>query len=112
MMQEVLQLRGLMKRKLPNIRSGKMKFREAIAMIVDQSKYVQINLFLIRVKGSMGPDLAKMIGLFSKGLEFSSSKDQYELDYGLVEVPFGRVNIWETIVQFNGCLLLVYCSIA
>lgn len=41
----------------------------------------------------MGADLKKMVELFSKGLEFSSSKDQYELDYGIVEVPFGRVNI-------------------
>lgn len=40
----------------------------------------------------MGVDLAKMIQLYSKGLEFSSTKDAYELDYGLVEVPFGRVN--------------------
>ena len=39
----------------------------------------------------MGVDLAKMTERFSKGLEFSSSKDDYELDYGVVEVPFGRV---------------------
>nr|CAG4648010.1 EOG090X089S [Moina brachiata]SVE93083.1 EOG090X089S [Moina brachiata] len=77
MMQEVLQLRGLMKRKLPNIRSG-----------------------------SMGPDLAKMIGLFSKGLEFSSSKDQYELDYGLVEVPFGRLPMPSEQLEANFAAIL------
>jgi hypothetical protein len=43
--------------------------------------------------GSMGVDLVKMTERFCKGLEFSSSKDDYELDYGVVEVPFGRVRI-------------------
>lgn len=40
----------------------------------------------------MGVDLPKMIERYSKGLEYSSTKDAYELDYGLVEVPFGRVS--------------------
>nr|CAG4649443.1 EOG090X089S [Scapholeberis mucronata]SVE93694.1 EOG090X089S [Scapholeberis mucronata] len=64
MMTEVLPLRGLIKRKLPNVRNG-----------------------------SMGNDLPKMIEVFSKGLEFSSTKDAYELDYGMVEVPFGRLTM-------------------
>ena len=61
-----------------------------------RNRFVMVGLiyeFLIRIVGSMGTDLPKMIELFSKGLEFSSSKDQYELDYGIVEVPFGRVII-------------------
>jgi len=41
----------------------------------------------------MGVDLVKMTERFCKGLEFSSSKDDYELDYGVVDVPFGRVRI-------------------
>lgn len=49
-----------------------------------------MNFFV--TEGSMGNDLPKMIEIFSKGLEFSSTKDAYELDYGLVEVPFGRVS--------------------
>lgn len=36
--------------------------------------------------------MPKMIQLFSKGIEFASTRDAYELDYGLVEVPFGRVS--------------------
>ncbi|XP_057377167.1 large ribosomal subunit protein uL1m-like [Daphnia carinata] len=64
MMSEVLPLRGLLKRKLPNVKNG-----------------------------SVGVDMPKMIRLFSKGIEFASTKDAYELDYGLVQVPFGRLTM-------------------
>lgn len=49
-------------------------------------------LNLIYALGSVGVDMPKMIQLFSKGIEFASTRDAYELDYGLVEVPFGRVS--------------------
>ena len=39
----------------------------------------------------MGTNLAEMIERLSKGVEFSSTKDNYDLDYGSVSVPFGRV---------------------
>nr|SVE75201.1 EOG090X089S [Daphnia dolichocephala] len=64
MMADILPLRGLLKRKLPNLKNG-----------------------------SMGVDMPKMIQIFSKGLEFASTKDAYELDYGLVETPFGRLTM-------------------
>ena len=51
-------------------------------------------LSFITVAGSVGIDLPKMIKLFANGLEFSSTKDAYELDYGLVEIPFGRVSFF------------------
>lgn len=40
----------------------------------------------------MGINMSKMVELFSKGLEFSSTKDETELDYGFVEIPFGNVS--------------------
>ena len=36
--------------------------------------------------------MTKMVAMFSKGLEFASTRDAYELDYGLVETPFGNVS--------------------
>lgn len=36
--------------------------------------------------------MPKMVQIFSKGIEFASTRDAYELDYGVVEVPFGRVS--------------------
>nr|SVE77077.1 EOG090X089S [Daphnia lumholtzi]SVE78935.1 EOG090X089S [Daphnia lumholtzi] len=64
MIAEILSLRGLLKRKLPNIKNG-----------------------------SVGVDMPKMIQIFSRGIEFASTRDAYELDYGLVEVPFGRLTM-------------------
>nr|SVE73632.1 EOG090X089S [Daphnia atkinsoni] len=64
MLADILPLRGLLKRKLPNIKNG-----------------------------SVGVDLPKMIQIFSKGIEFASTRDAYELDYGVVEVPFGRLTM-------------------
>nr|CAG4646360.1 EOG090X089S [Macrothrix elegans] len=77
MLTDVNQLRGLMKKKLPAIRNG-----------------------------SMGVDLPKMIELFSKGLEFSSTKDAYELDYGLVEVPFGKLTMPTEELEANFATIL------
>ena len=42
--------------------------------------------------GSIGINMTKMVAMFSKGLEFASTRDAYELDYGLVETPFGNVS--------------------
>ena len=39
----------------------------------------------------MGTDLAQMIERFSKGIEFTTTKDQFEQDFGMVQVPFGKV---------------------
>ena len=39
----------------------------------------------------MGTDMAEIIERLSKGIEFSTTKDNYELDYGSIDVPFGRV---------------------
>ena len=55
----------------------------------------------------MGVDLVKMTERFCKGLEFSSSKDDYELDYGVVDVPFGRVRIpWSSCRNTFHCVVL------
>nr|SVE74259.1 EOG090X089S [Daphnia barbata] len=77
MMADILPLRGLLKRKLPNLKNG-----------------------------SMGVDIPKMIEVFSKGLEFSSTKDAYELDYGLVEVPFGRLTMPMEELEANFATIL------
>ena len=42
--------------------------------------------------GSLGDDLPSMIERFSKGVEYSSQKDPYELDYGVVEIAIGLVS--------------------
>ena len=59
----------------------------------------------------MGVDLPKMIQLFSRGLEFSSTRDAYELDYGLVEVPFGRVSAhFLLLTTGDSTLFLLQCD--
>jgi len=40
----------------------------------------------------MGTNMAEMIERLSKGVEFSTIKDNYDLDYGSITVPFGRVS--------------------
>lgn len=42
--------------------------------------------------GSMGIDMAQMVQRFSTGIEFSSKKDPHELDFGVVEIAFGKVS--------------------
>nr|CAG4634870.1 EOG090X089S [Alona affinis] len=64
MMTEVTILRGLLRKKLPNVKSG-----------------------------SLGVDLAKMIERLSKGIEFTATRDAYELDFGLAQMPIGRINM-------------------
>lgn len=58
----------------------------------------------------MGVDLSKMIQLFSRGLEFSSTRDAYELDYGLVEIPFGRVSAPFLLLTTGDSAALLYCN--
>ena len=52
----------------------------------------------------MGTNLAEMIERLSKGVEFSTTKDNYDLDYGSVMVPFGRVSHYYSI-QFHSELV-------
>jgi hypothetical protein len=40
----------------------------------------------------MGNEMKPMIERFANGIQYSSSKDAHEMDYGVVEVPFGRVS--------------------
>jgi hypothetical protein len=64
--------------------------------------------------GSIGINMTKMVEIFSKGLEFSSTKDDNELDYGLVDIPFGNVsnsadfliangNVWQSVAFIAVC---------
>ncbi len=61
--------------------------------------------------GSIGINMTKMVEIFSKGLEFSSTKDDNELDYGLVEIPFGNVSNTDFLIA-NGDLTIssFHCS--
>lgn len=42
----------------------------------------------------MGTNLAQMIERFSRGIEFTVNRDPYELDYGVAQIPFGRVSLF------------------
>nr|CAG4637870.1 EOG090X089S [Chydorus sphaericus] len=64
MMLELTPLRGLMKKNFPQVKSG-----------------------------SLGTNLAHMIERFSRGIEFTVNRDPYELDYGVAQIPFGRINM-------------------
>nr|SVE85571.1 EOG090X089S [Daphnia pulicaria] len=77
MMADVLPLRGLLKRKLPNVKNG-----------------------------SIGINMTKMVEIFSKGLEFSSTKDDNELDYGLVDIPFGNLTMPTEELEANFSAIL------
>nr|CAG4643300.1 EOG090X089S [Ilyocryptus agilis] len=74
---ETLALRGLMRKRLPNARNG-----------------------------SMGTDLAKMIERFSLGIEFSVTKSAHELDYGVTQVPFGRLSMTTEELEANFATIL------
>nr|CAG4650257.1 EOG090X089S [Sida crystallina] len=64
MLNDLAPVRGLMKKKFPNLKNG-----------------------------SMGTEMSEMIERFSKGVEFASTKDSQELDFGLVEVPIGKLTM-------------------
>lgn len=77
MMAEIVPIRGLMKRRFPALRNG-----------------------------TMGTNLAEMIERLSKGVEFSSTKDNYDLDYGSVSVPFGRLTMGTRELEENYVAIL------
>jgi hypothetical protein len=62
--------------------------------------------------GSIGINMTKMVEIFSKGLEFSSTKDDNELDYGLVDIPFGNVSNSADFLIANGNVAIssFHCS--
>lgn len=62
--------------------------------------------------GSIGINMTKMVEIFSKGLEFSSTKDDNELDYGLVDIPFGNVSNSVDFLIANGNVAIssFHCS--
>lgn len=53
--------------------------------------------------GSVGVDLARMIERFSRGIEFTASRDAYELDYGVAQIPIGRVSrvVYRSFLLFS-----------
>lgn len=63
-MQDLPQLRGLLKTKLPTAANGRVT-----------------------------NDLPRLVQGFFRGVDFASKSDQQELDYGFVEVPVGRLNM-------------------
>jgi len=77
MMAEIVPIRGLMKKRFPALRNG-----------------------------TMGTNLAEMIERLSKGVEFSTTKDNYDLDYGSVMVPFGRLTMETSELEGNFAAIL------
>nr|CAG4642604.1 EOG090X089S [Evadne anonyx] len=77
MMAEIVPIRGLMKKRFPALRNG-----------------------------TMGTNMAEMIERLSKGVEFSSVKDNYDLDYGSINVPFGRLTMGTSELEDNFAAIL------
>ncbi|XP_054166743.1 50S ribosomal protein L1-like [Oppia nitens] len=48
--------------------------------------------FPSKLRGNLGFDMKKLVNQFVNGIEYKCTKDEFELDYGWVRVPFGRLN--------------------
>ena len=49
--------------------------------------------FPSKLKGNLGFDMKKLVTQFVNGIDYKCTKDDFELDYGWVRVPFGRLNM-------------------
>lgn len=61
---ELVSLRGLMKRKFPNLKAG-----------------------------TLSADLSNVVARFLDGITYSAVKDEYEKDFGIIETMIGTVRI-------------------
>jgi len=77
MVNDIVSVRGLMKRRFPSVKQG-----------------------------SMGIDMAQMVQRFSTGIEFSSKKDPHELDFGVVEIAFGKLTMSTAELEANFSAIL------
>lgn len=62
---ELVSLRGLMKRKFPNPKSG-----------------------------TLGTDLAEIIKKFANGISYSAAKDEHQQNFGLIKATIGHVSLY------------------
>lgn len=62
MVTELVPIRGLMKRRFPNVRTG-----------------------------TLDPDICGLVKKFAAGIQFRVTKDEKQENFGSVEVPVGRV---------------------
>nr|CAD7403875.1 unnamed protein product [Timema poppensis] len=69
---ELSSLRGLMKRKFPTTKTG-----------------------------NLGADLATMVSKFRYGIQYTSSKDEHEEDFGRIEVAVGKLDMEASQLEAN-----------
>ncbi|KAI8420636.1 hypothetical protein MSG28_007880 [Choristoneura fumiferana] len=74
---DLVPIRGLMKRKFPNVRSG-----------------------------TLDPDLLAMVEKFAAGVQYKVARDENQQNFGSVEVPIGRLNMDVKHVAENIAALL------
>ena len=49
--------------------------------------------FPSKLKGNLGFDMKKLVNQFVNGIDYKCVKDEFELDYGWVQLPFGRLHM-------------------
>ncbi|XP_076317748.1 mitochondrial ribosomal protein L1 isoform X2 [Tachypleus tridentatus] len=54
-----------------------------------------------KTKGNLGTDIVPLVELFVQGIDYKSNRDEYELDFGWVDVPIGRLNMETNELQQN-----------
>lgn len=74
---ELVSIRGLMKRKFPNIKNG-----------------------------TLGPDIAEIVKRFAHGICYTAKRDERELDYGTIEAQIGILTMDPQHLEENFAALL------
>nr|CAD7438970.1 unnamed protein product [Timema bartmani] len=53
------------------------------------------------LQGNLGTDLATMVSKFRYGVQYTSSKDEHEEDFGWIEVAVGKLNMEASQLEAN-----------
>jgi len=67
---------------------------------------VLMGVFPSKQRGNLGFDMKKLVTHFVKGIDYKCVKDEFELDFGWVRVPFGRLNMSGEELEQNFKFLL------
>ena len=62
--------------------------------------------FPSKLRGNLGFDMKKLVNQFVNGIDYKCVKDELELDYGWVRVPFGRLDMSNEELEQNFKFLL------
>nr|CAD7263127.1 unnamed protein product [Timema shepardi] len=99
---ELSSLRGLMKRKFPTTKTGiDAQAHRRHFKVVFSHPWNSSSNHCNGCPGNLGADLATMVSKFRYGIQYTSSKDEHEEDFGRIEVTVGKLDMEASQLEAN-----------